>query len=536
MTERTADAVIIGAGHHGLVSAALLADAGWDVVVLEGRSKPGGAVGSTVIDGFVVDEFSSCYPLGKASPVLKSLGLEEHGLEWVDHRPALVHVASADDDGGSPVGATPEETAAVLDLDHAGDGEQWMKMFSGWQRVGQQLVDALMTGWPPVRAGGRLVRTLGAAGLLDFGRFALLPSHRMGEEWFSGNRARDILAGNAAHADVSPLAPISGLLGWMLSMAAQDVGFAVPRGGAGALAGALASRARQAGAVIEVDAPVEQILVTDGRASGVRLRDGRVVRARRSVIADVTADSLYRRLLPGDAVPPAVLTRLEHFAWDPPTLKLNLLLDAGMPWRAERARSAAVVHAGRSANELVHWHADIATGKVPERAFALVGQTTTADHTRSPAGTESLWAYTHLPAVDDTHAEEATASSLASVEAMFDDLAPGWRDVERQRWLQTPRDLHETNPNLVGGAVGSGSSQFFLQGPFRPITGLGGPWTHVPGLYLASAAVHPGGAVHGGAGFNAARAAMRQAGWWSRPFTKAASRAQYLLQRQDPAF
>lgn len=536
MGERIVDAVVIGAGHHGLVTAALLADAGWDVAVYEGRPKPGGAVASTTIDGFVVDEFSSCYPLGKASPVLAALDLDRHGLEWVDHRPSVVHVSDANDAEGSAVRATAEETAAELDRDHPGDGDAWLALFANWRRVREPLLGALLQGWPPVRPGAALVRTLGAAGLLDFARFALLPSDRMGTEWFGGTRGPDLLAGNAAHADVSPLAPISGLMGWMMAMLAQDVGFPVPRGGAGGLAEALASRAGSAGATITLDCPVTAITVTGRRADGVRLADGTTVRARRAVVADVSADALYRRMLPPDAVPAGLLARLDRFAWDPPTLKLNLLLDDPMPWRASHARDAAVVHAGLSARDLVRWHADIATGTVPERAFCLVGQMTTADPTRSPAGTESLWAYTHLPLVADALVADASARSLATVEEMFDSLAPGWRDRVCDRWVQTPTDLEQADPNLVHGALGAGSTQLFQQGPWRPVAGLGGPITHLDGLYLGSAATHPGGGVHGGPGFNAARAALRDAGWWSRPIGRATTRAQAMLHRRGPDF
>lgn len=532
MGERVVDAVVIGAGHHGLVAATLLADAGWDVLVLEGRSSAGGALGHRTIDGFVVDEFSSCYPLGKASPVIQALELERHGLEWVDRRPALVHISNGDDALGSAVEATPELTAAALEASHPGDGEAWLRLFSGWRRVKEPLLEALLRGWPPVGAGARLARVLGAAGLLDFARFALLPSDRMGTEWFAGDRARDLLAGNAMHADVSPLAPVSGLMGFLLAMLAQDVGFPVPRGGAGALAGALVGRAVSAGAVVELSSPVVGISVSGGRAVGVRLADERAVRARRAVVADVSATALYRALLPAGSVPAALLKRLERFAWDPPTLKLNLLLGGAMPWRASRAKEAAVVHAGLSSRELVRWHADIAAGEVPIRAFALVGQMTTADPSRSPSGTESLWAYTHLPVTG----ADGVARSLGTVEAMFDELAPGWRDQEQGRWVQTPQELAAVNPNLVHGALGAGTSQLIQQGPWRPVAGLGGPVTHLEGLYLASAGTHPGGGVHGGAGFNAARAALRGAAWWSRPVSQAATQAQLWLQSRDPAF
>src|SRR3712207_9546991 len=81
---RMADAVVIGAGPNGLVGANLLADAGWDVLVLEAEDEPGGAVrsGEVAREGFVHDRFSSFYPLAIASPAIQSLHLERHGLRW----------------------------------------------------------------------------------------------------------------------------------------------------------------------------------------------------------------------------------------------------------------------------------------------------------------------------------------------------------------------------------------------------------------------------------------------------------------------
>ncbi len=82
MTVRdTADAIVIGAGHHGLVAASMLADAGWDVLVLEAQPEPGGAVRSAELTpGYITDLFSSFYPMTVASPAMAALRLEEHGL------------------------------------------------------------------------------------------------------------------------------------------------------------------------------------------------------------------------------------------------------------------------------------------------------------------------------------------------------------------------------------------------------------------------------------------------------------------------
>src|SRR5690606_10953258 len=109
--------------------------------------------------------------------------------------------------------------------------------------------------------------------------------------------------GNALHADVPVDAPVSGMYGWLLAMLGQDVGFPVPVGGASVLAEALAARARSAGAEIQTGQPVNRIEVEQGRASAVTTSAGLRVRARRAVVADVSAPALYLDLLPGDALP-----------------------------------------------------------------------------------------------------------------------------------------------------------------------------------------------------------------------------------------
>ena len=127
--------------------------------------------------------------------------------------------------------------------------------------------------------------------------------------------------------------------------------------------------------------------------------------------------------------------------------------------------------------------------------------------TRSPEGTESAWAYTHVP-----HGGDWTGAGLdAHVERIEDALervAPGFRDTRVARHVQSPEDLQREDANLVDGAINAGTSGLHQQLVFRPTAGLGRPETPVPGLYLASASAHPGGGVHGACGWNAARAAL----------------------------
>ena len=135
-----------------------------------------------------------------------------------------------------------------------------------------------------------------------------------------------VLLGNAMHADIPPEAPGSGLFGWLMSMLAQDVGFPSPRGGAGMLATALASRARAAGVEIRTGERVDHIELVDGRAGIVRTAGGAAIHARRAVVADTSAPMLYEELLSEHEVPPRLRHALRDFAWDLPTVKVNYRL------------------------------------------------------------------------------------------------------------------------------------------------------------------------------------------------------------------
>jgi len=196
-------------------------------------------------------------------------------------------------------------------------------------------------------------------------------------------------------------------------------------------------------------------------------------------------------------------------------VKLNYRLRSTPPWTATDARRAGVVHAGGGVDDIVRWSADLATQTVPARPFALVGQMSTIDPSRSPDGIEALWLYTHLPrgVTDDASADRL----VESFEAVLDGYAPGWRDLVLDRWVQRPSDLAAADANLVGGAVNGGTAQLFQQLVFRPVTGLGGPRTPIDGLYLGSAAIHPGGGVHGSCGDSPRGRPVGDARGWARP-------------------
>ncbi|MCL9796265.1 phytoene desaturase family protein, partial [Frankia sp. AgKG'84/4] len=276
------------------------------------------------------------------------------------------------------------------------------------------------------------------------------------------------------------------------------------------------------GGRLRTRAAVADVLIRGGRARGVRLADGTTLRARRAVVADVDAVTLYRHLVAADQLPARLLADLDRFQWDNSTMKINWALSAPIPWSDTRCAGAGTVHLGGTMDDLTLLSAQLACQQVPADPFLILGQMTTADPTRSPAGTESAWAYFHVPQAPRGDAGgrgitgQWTAADVAALveraERKIERYAPGFRDLVVGREIQSPLAIEAANTALHRGALGGGTAGLHQQLVFRPVPGLGRPETPVAGLYLASMSAHPGGGVHGGPGAMAARVALRTAG------------------------
>ncbi len=512
------DALVIGSGPNGLVAANRLAEQGWSVLVCEAQPTPGGAVrsGEVTAPGFTHDLYSAFYPLAIASPVMASLELERWGVGWEQ---ADVVVAHPSQDGRcAAIARDIDATAASLDTFAPGDGEVWRKLYALWEKVGERLTESLFTPFPPVRAGLGLLSALGGpSGALEFARTGILSARRMGDEQFAGAGGRRLLAGNALHADLSVDSAAGGLYGWLLCAIGQQLGWPVAAGGAGNLTAALVRRLEHHGGELRVASPVEAVLVRGNEAVGVRLADGTEIDARH-VLADTAAHALYRELLDPGIVPRGLQRALDRFQWDNGTVKVNWALSRPIDWQDELSRNAGTVHVTEGVDSLADQAAELAAGHIPARPFLVLGQYSHFDPTRAPAGAEAAWAYTHVPqkVAGDAGDDDLTGTWDESEGERFADrmeleverLAPGFRESISARDIQTPPRLEAANANLVGGALNNGTAQVHQQVVFRPTPGLAGPRTPVRRLYLASAAAHPGGGVHGAAGANAAHAAL----------------------------
>jgi phytoene dehydrogenase-like protein len=523
------DAVVIGSGPNGLVAANMLADAGWSVLVLEAAEDPGGSVRTAEITapGFRNDLYSAFYPFGVASPVLASLELERYGLRWLHAPDVLAHVLP--DDRIALLSRDLDRTAESLDGFAPGDGDAWRALFAHWLKIRDRLLDALTGPFPPVRAATGLLRTLGAGDTLRLARMLTLTARRLGEEHFAGEGARVLLAGNTMHTDLGPDQAGGAVFGWLLTMLGQDVGFPAPEGGAGSIVDALLARLKERGGQVLCGRRVTEVLLAGGRAMGVRDAEGELIQANRAVIADVLAPALYLDLVGANNLPSHFISDLKRFDWDDATIKVDWALSSPIPWTNPAAAGAGTVHIGPDVDGLAGIANDLACDRLPRTPFLLLGQMTTTDPSRSPAGTESAWAYTHVPRGQWT--ADRVRRRADRMEQAIEQQAPGFRTQIKARAITGPTELQDSNPNLIEGTIGAGTSAIHQQLIFRPTLGTARADTPIDRLFLASASAHPGAAVHGAPGANAARSALKRDGWTGTPYRLAINAIHKALYR-----
>ncbi len=506
------EVIVIGSGPNGLVAANYLADAGYQVLVLEAQETIGGAVASDrgVHPDFIHDLASTFQPLAAASPVIAALDLADYGLVRSKAPAVLGHPHV--DDGWYLQLEDVEATAALLDEQAQGDGAVLFDMWEHWQKVGPDLVRALILPFPPIDS----AKSLGTS-WRNFG-FILsmaLPLNRLVSR-FSGPAFPMLLAGNAGHSDMSNRLPGSGLMAMVLTMLGHDVGFVSPGGGTQQLSDSMARRLHERGGEIRTNAEVVRIETSRSSVVGVELSSGERIAAA-SVIACVSAPALYKTMLSPEVVPARVRLGMRRFEWDPGTFRVDWALASDVPWRDRPIQAPGTVHLADSREQIAQNLDLIRRGVVPAKPFIVGGQMTTTDSMRSPVGTEAVAAYTRIPQtfVSDQLSrlrgdwKDADCEIFADrMQQRFEDHAPGFSDRVIARRILGPHELEARNANLVNGAIGGGTQRLRNQLIFRPTLGKGGAETGVSGLYLGSASAHPGGGVHGGPGHAAAQASI----------------------------
>lgn len=466
------DAIVIGSGPNGLAAAITLAQAGRSVLVREANSTIGGSCRSAelTLPGFTHDICSTVQALAVASPFLRSQPLAEHGLELAY---ATAEYAQPLDDGTAAIAyRSTEETASTLG---ERDGLAWKKIFDPIVRDWDKFLPGLLG--PPSPFPRHPVA------MASFGLKAIRPARAFADGYFTGEHARALFAGVAAHS-ILPLEWWgTSAFGLVLGASAHAGGWPVAKGGSQKVIDALASILREHGGRIETDARVTSL---------------DELPPARAILCDVSARQLVQ--LAGDKLPAGYRKRLERFRYGPGVFKVDWALSSPIPWKARAVGDACTVHLGGTFDEVAASERAAWQGEHSDRPYVLLVQYPT-DSTRAPRGQYTAWAYCHVP-----HASDVDMTDR--IEAQVERFAPGFRDTIVAKNTMAPAAMERHNANLIGGDI-TGGANMLAQVFARPAVRANNYATPVKGLYLCSASTPPGGGVHGMCGHNAARAALR---------------------------
>jgi phytoene dehydrogenase-like protein len=467
-------AVVVGSGPNGLASAVELARNGVEVTVLEAENRIGGGTRTSelTVPGLLHDDCSATHPMAVGSPFLRSLDLEQHGLEWLWSEIDLAH--PLDDGSAGVMVRSIEQTARGL----GDDGAAWRRVFGSASAHFDELLEDIMR--PVLHVPSHPLR------LTRFGLAAATPATLLARSWRTP-QARALFGGVAAHAFSLLNRPMSSSVGCALISSCHAYGWPVARGGSQSISEALASVLRAHGGTIE---------------TGRRVTDLAEVTGADVVVFDLAPEAVAA--IAAERLPTRVGRAYRRYRHGPGAFKLDLAVEGGVPWTNEACGRAGTVHVIGDFEEIVLAERSVNRGSMPERPYLLVGQQYLADPERSEGDLHPVWAYAHVP---NGYAGDASEAILGQIER----FAPGFRDRIVASSSRGPADLVAYNANYVGGDIITGANTP-VQLLFRPRLALDPYSTGAPGLYICSAATPPGAGAHGMGGYNAARSALSHLG------------------------
>lgn len=522
------DAVLVGSGINSLAAAALLSRGGWSVCVLEASEELGGAVKTAELTepGFRHDVFSAWHPLWVGGAAHAELGAElaQHGLEYLntDHPTGTVYPNGE----CAFLTTSTDGNAAELDSLGAGDGDAWREVVTHFMPNVDLAFGVLGTElWS--RAGLafalKAYRRLGPRGLAQFTGELVQSSRDWLTETFASERTHGLLAPWVLHTGLGPDAATSGFMTKVIAVAIELGGMPIPRGGGARLVDALATLIRVHGGELHTSRDVDLVLVEDGRARGVRTRDGERYGARRAVLCNVLPTQLYGRLLREANVPAPIARGAKRFRFGRSEMQIHFALSEPPRWSGdERLGKTALLHVTPGLDGVSRAVNEAERGLLPAEATVVVGQPTTIDAGRAPEGASILWiqlqelpwrvkgdAAGEIETGDGRWTEQLRERYADRIQARIGQHVTNLDRAVLKRVVLSPADLQAANPNLERGDPYGGSLALDQNFLWRPFAAQPGHATAVPGLFHIGASTWPGPGLGAGSGTLVAQQLLR---------------------------
>lgn len=545
------DAIIIGAGHNGLVCANYLARAGWKVLVLERRDVVGGAcVTEEPWPGYKVS--TAAYVVSLLLPEIeRDLELKKHGYKVLRRTPSsftpiedgrylmlgpdaefnrkeIAKFSERDAEAFTRYEGLLERVADCIEPILSCTPPDLLPLPAEWRRIG------LGKRWRDMKAGYSIFQSLKKLGddlpeaieLLTGSATTIL------NRWFESDVLKATLATDAIIGSSQPISAPGGayvLLHHVMGSAGGARGvWGYVEGGMGGLSNALAQSAEENDVEIRLDAAVEHIQVESGHTASIRLEGGEEILARR-IASNVDAHLTFEKFLDADSLPEKFREAVSRIDYSSASLKINLAVselpeftclphsESSSDTDSNPLRQPGVgpqhcgtIHIGATTEYLERAYDDAKYGRPSQRPIVEMTIPTSVDATIAPQGHHILSLFTQYAPYELAEGcwDELKNDFANRCIAEIAKFAPNVPDAIEHRQVLSPVDL-ERIFGLTGGNIFQGAMPLHQLFSMRPVPGWSDYRTPVEGLYLCGSAAHPGGGVMGACGKNAAEEMIR---------------------------
>ncbi len=517
------DIIVIGGGHNGLICGGYLAKAGENVLVLEKHDVLGGFVSTEEAlpeaPGFKFNIGASEHGGVVETPIVSDLELEKFGLEYMVREemyffPFLDGVAV-------PIYKSVDKTCEAIGEISAQDADAY-RDFVEFSNALLALLGAVSYGPPP--SFGELAGAMDGAGAVGMDadrliRTVLSSPRAVVSEWFESEYVRAALAYYGSVSQTAPSTLGSGYAPCLMG-GCHSSGQWRPRGGGGMLIESLVRAIEHHGGTVRANAEVSKIVVENGRATAVELRDGERIEARRGIVSSIDVKRVFLDLVDQDLLEPHLIRQIKNITvagTNVSEFKLDCALSE-LPslerWERGPDFIVSMVQPCPSVDHLEREFVDIRRGEFPEEPAFLFAVHSAEDPSLAPSGKHTLWLSCFAPyelsggrSWDDI--KEETADQLIDVAAQY---APNIKDAMIGRVIHTPLDWYRRTGAIAGNPNHMDMTLDQLFG-YRPTPALCNYRTPIKDLYLSGSGVHPGGGLNGIPGYNTAQVVLEDLGY-----------------------
>lgn len=520
------DAIIIGSGHNGLITACYLAKAGYNVLVVERRDAVGGAVSTETMfqsekypGGFRIDVGSSVHFMIHQTGIIEELELENYGLEYIEMDPIMSYPLP-DQKGVIHFFKDLDRTLESIAQIAPEDVENYRRFIEFWGRINRGVLRAFLA--PP--SGKNLLKELAKSQIKEGSMFKkgeqagglqkIFSSYgKVVDDAFENPYLKTALTWFAAQSGPTPDHPATGdFAGWQ-SMLHQS-GAWHPRGGSGMLTQAMADFLEAHNGKILTGSPAEKIIVENGQATGIKTQNGEEYFSD-AIVSNVHVQTTMMKLVGREHLEPSVYKKVENInAGNGFGMVIRCAVEELPEYKA--CPGDPDIHNGMqllapSTRYLKNAIGDYKKGQPPEQSAVVAMTFSRIDPGMAPDGVHTLfaWAQWHPYELrEEIHWDDIREREAQKIYDVITGYAPNMEGKLIDWYIQSPLDIERKHGMLRGNVmhVEMSFDQMFM---FRPIPEMSRYKTPVKNLYLSSASCHPGGGVFGAAGRNAAQIILK---------------------------